>query len=112
MRVTAYIVLFSLMVMGIHNLNDTMADPDPQVEISCEKECCKAHDDCGMEEEPSEDHCCPSGCDCDCCYHVYALNFQFINLSSDLEQACHYGAYCNSYQFEYHPPHFHPPRLG
>lgn len=112
MKVTAYIVLLSLLTMGATRFMHGMEEPVTQVEMSCEKDCCDSHDDCEKEADTSSEHSCPPGCDCDCCFHITALNYHFISVPGATVQSFHYVSYQISYTFEYFTPLFQPPRLG
>ncbi|MEN8157965.1 MAG: hypothetical protein ABFS10_13520 [Bacteroidota bacterium] len=87
--------------------------------------CCDSHNDCHGEqgedeaacqdhEEGDKEHACPMGCDCDCSCHspVVAIEYH-IPVSFRIDsQNRDYGTYTNRYLYEYHTPHFQPPRFS
>lgn len=113
MKLVAYIMIFSLMFLGISGFMETMDHADHQTELACEMDCCASHDDCEKEEQvPEHDHTCVPGCDCDCCLHIMALEYQFLEMAEVLPQVYYYGTSQERYHFEYITPIFQPPRLG
>ncbi|MCK5136425.1 MAG: hypothetical protein KAR19_11605 [Bacteroidales bacterium] len=113
MKITAHIIVFSLIFLGINWFMEVMEPGRLQTELTCEMDCCASHDDCEQEQEGQEhDHTCPSGCDCDCCFHIMAIEYRFLTMSDVEYQSCHYGSYFNNYFFDYYTPLFQPPRLG
>ncbi len=108
MKAIAYILIVSLAFMGLNRFMHGMANPEPKAEVSCQMDCC------GDEEttEHGSDHQCPPGCDCGCCFHLTAINYQFMSLPGADVQTQHYGNYQDSYHFDYFIPLFQPPRLA
>jgi hypothetical protein len=115
MKAIAYILIVSLAFMGLNRFMHGMANPEPKAEALCHMDCCGSEDECGGDEETTDhdpDHQCLPGCDCGCCFHLTAINYQFMSLPGADVQTYHYGNYQDSYHFDYFIPLFQPPRLG
>ena len=112
MKVIAYILLVSMVLMGTNRFMHGMDSLTNEVEMSCDMDCCASHDDCDSEEHPETDHNCPPGCDCGCCFHITAIYYQFTDVPAADIQSYHFAGYLNNYQFEYFIPLFQPPRLA
>ena len=112
MKITAYILLVSLVLMGMNRFMHSIESPVNETEMSCDMDCCGSDDDCEKEENSSADHNCPPGCDCGCCFQITAVHYQFISIPAVEVRSYHYGNYFNIYQFEYFIPLFQPPRLA
>jgi len=110
MKFFAYIALVSLIFMGVNRFMHGLQPHVDAVEMACDMDCCDSHDDCEKEEDSQSDHQCPPGCDCDCCFHITAINYQFISVLAAEVQSHYYGSYLNNYQFEFLIPLFQPPR--
>ena len=100
MKAIAYILIVSLAFMGLNRFMHGMENQMPVAEASCQMDCC------------GSDHQCPPGCDCDCCFHLTAINYQFMSLLGADMQTYHFGNYQDSYHFDYFIPLFQPPRLA
>ena len=112
MKITAYILLVGLIVMGMNRFVHGIEPPANATEMSCEMDCCGADDDCEKEEESSADQSCPEGCDCGCCFHITAIHYQFLSIPAAEFQSYHFVNYFNNYQFEFFIPLFQPPRMA
>ena len=113
MKLVAYILIGSLMFLGANRFMENMDHYGHQTEISCEMDCCDAHEDCEDNEGSAEhDHACPPDCNCNCHFHIVAIEYQFINISTGAPMALHFGSYSNRYHFEFATPVFEPPRFG
>ncbi len=116
MKVSAYIFLLSLMILGSYPLIQHLQIPAEPSALSGGSCCCSdAQDSCadeGADQEENKGHDCDTGCDCGCQFHLNAIQFQFNNLQVAEENEYHYGEYCNVYTFEYFSLHIPPPRLG
>jgi len=113
MKLVANILIGSLLLLGVNRFVEHMEHAELQTELSCEIDCCASHNDCEDQEESSDrDHACPPGCNCDCCFPIAAIEYQFLNNSIVAPQACYPGAYSNRYHFIFTTPIFEPPRLG
>lgn len=112
MKITAYILVIGMVMIGLNRFMEVMTYSEPQSELACEMDCCHSHADCDPEEEPGEDHSCPPGCDCSCCFHLVAIDYQFITSSELAKQPVHYGIYSENYFFHFSNDIFQPPRLG
>ena len=104
MKLVAYILIGSLMFLGANRFMENMDHSEHLTEISCETE--------DKEERSEHDHACPPECSCDCCIHIVAIEYQFINISTGAPRALHYGSYSNRYHFEFTTPVFEPPRFS
>lgn len=98
--------------MGINRFMHGIEQPVHVTEMSCEMDCCDSHDDCEQEEDSGSDQSCPSGCDCDCCFQITAIRYQFMSVPGATVQSYHFASFRNSYHFEYYTPLIHPPRLA
>lgn len=113
MKLVVHILIGSLLFLGVNRFLEHMDHAELQTELSCEIDCCASHNDCEDKEGSSDrDHACPPGCSCDCCFHIVAIGYQFLNSATVAPQACYFGSYGNRYCFEYSIPIFEPPRLG
>jgi len=115
MKVIAYILIVSLAFMGLNRFMHGMENPMPVAEASCQMDCCATEDDSEKDEESTEhnpDHECPPGCDCSCCFHLTAINYQFMSLAGAEMRTYHYGHFQDNYNFDFFIPLFQPPRLG
>ncbi len=115
MKAIAYILIVSLAFMGLNRLMHGINNHAPVAESLCSMDCCGSEDDCGEDKEATDhapDHQCPTGCDCSCCFHLTAINYQFMSLPGAHMQTYHYGHYHDNYHFDYFIPLFQPPRLG
>ena len=115
MKAVAYILIVSLAFMGLNRFIHGMGNPLPEDEISSHMDCCADEDDCGADEETTDqgrDHQCPPGCDCGCCFHLTAINYHFMSLIGAEMKTYHYGHFQDNYHFDFFIPLFQPPRLG
>lgn len=111
MKIIAYILLVCLVFMGMNRFMHGLEAQMQVADLSCEMDCCASDDDCEEEEDSSIDHSCSPGCDCDCCFHITAIQYQFISIPTAEVQSYHFGNYSNNYRFEFFIPPFQPPRL-
>ena len=119
MKLIAYILVCSMVFLGLNRFTESLSFQDPQAEMACDMDCCESHDDCCGDEaaddqgdQDGSDHRCPSGCDCSCCFQVVAIEYHILTFFGAAPQAAHYAAYHNSYHFEYLTPLFQPPRFS
>lgn len=113
MKLVAYILISCLMLLGLNGFVEKPDHTQHQTEMACEMDCCASTDDCEEEEQESgHDHSCPPGCGCDCCFHIMAIEYQFLDIADVLPQMYYFGTLHNGYHFEYATPIFQPPRLG
>lgn len=110
MKLTAYILLISMILLGMNRFMHGVDAQVEKMEMSCDMDCCASHDDCEKEDDSASDHDCPTGCDCGCCFHITAMYYQFIPMPASEVQSYHYAGYTNTYQFEFFIPLFQPPR--
>jgi hypothetical protein len=116
MKVSAYIFLFSLVIISSYPMIEGLQIAQEQSLSGFESCCCDhSQDACcdeGTEPEREKDHTCDTGCECACHFHFSAVYFQFNKLQMAEEQEYHYGEYVDSYSFEYFSLHLPPPRLA
>lgn len=115
MKAIAYILIVSLALMGLDRFVHGMENPNPLAEASCLLDCCSSDSDCGDDQENDKhkpEHQCPADCDCGCCFHFTAIQFQFMSLAGTEVQSYHYGTFRDNYHFDFLFPHFQPPRFS
>jgi hypothetical protein len=113
MKITAYILIVSLVMFGLNRFIEVMSYSEPQVKLVCHTDCCPSDTDRDQKEESGKDeHSCPPGCDCNCCIQIVALEYRFLTISVLANQTLHYASDCDHYRFDFNTPVFQPPRLG
>jgi hypothetical protein len=113
MKLLAYILSCSLVVFGFNGLMETPDHPLSGVEVALDAGCCAEDHDCEQEEQhPGHDHTCPSGCNCCCCFHLVAIEYQIYESLLELPLIDHFRPIQDSYHYEFATHLFHPPRLG
>ena len=113
MKVIAYILVGSLLVLGMNRFVEHMDEPVSQIDMLSDMDCCASHDGYEDKEDSNhQDHECPPGCDCDCCFQIVAIEYQFINNAVVATQSFFFGTYSNRYRFEYFTPLLEPPRFS
>ena len=103
----------SVLIMGTGLRLEIMQLPDATEEstqVACCQHCWEQGDQ-QEEDERNDGHDCYPGCGCGC-FQLTVFDFQFMILPGIPVQHYEYGAYINSYHFEFSTPHFEPPRLG
>jgi hypothetical protein len=113
MKVLAYIMVFSIGLLGINRFAIDTHFTHEETEQCCGMEAGNSScaDACGDEDNNDLTHACPNGCDCSCCYHIMAITYQFLSVPDVIQQSHHYGIYINEYHFEFYIPLFEPPRF-
>lgn len=109
----AYILACNLMLFGLNGIINIHDHATSHVEMAGESDCCTGdHDSDRDDQHAGHDHTCPSGCDCCCCYHMVAIEYQLKESAAGLPLIDHICALHDDYQFQFTTHLFHPPRIG
>ena len=112
MKIIAYILVINLVMLGMNRFLEVMTYAEQNSDQACEMNCCQTEHDCDAGEQGDKDeHSCPSGCDCNCCFRLVAIEYQFLTLSVTANQTMHYASFTNEYRFDYNSPVFQPPEM-
>ena len=113
MKPIVYILIGSLLFVGVNRFLRHIDQVNVKTELVCDMDCCDTHEEVDDQNQDSDgDRACPSGCNCDCCFHIVAIEYQFLTISVVAPRVYFFGSYSNEYNFHYYTPIFEPPRFS